>query len=69
MIRSLMCLASATRSDISFVVSKFIRFTSNPGDDHWLALEQVMHYLVGTMDYIIHYFGYPAVLKGYSDAN
>jgi hypothetical protein len=69
MIRSLMCLASATRSDISFVVSKFIRFTSNPGDDHWLALEQVMHYLVGTMNYIIHYFGYPAVLEGYSDAN
>jgi hypothetical protein len=28
-----------------------------------------MHYLVGTMDYGIHYFGYPAVLEGYSDAN
>jgi hypothetical protein len=28
-----------------------------------------MHYLAGTMDYIIHYFEYPAVLEGYSDAN
>jgi hypothetical protein len=28
-----------------------------------------MHYLVGTMDYRIHYSGYPAVLEGYSDAN
>jgi hypothetical protein len=28
-----------------------------------------MHYLVGTMDYGIHYSGYPAVLEGYSDAN
>jgi phospholipase C len=28
-----------------------------------------MHYLAGTMDYIIHYSGYPAVLYGYSDAN
>jgi hypothetical protein len=28
-----------------------------------------MHYLVGTMDYGIHYFGYPAVLEGCSDAN
>jgi hypothetical protein len=28
-----------------------------------------MHYLVGTMDYGIHYFGYPAVLEGYNDAN
>jgi hypothetical protein len=28
-----------------------------------------MHYLVGTMDYKIHYSGYPAVLEGYNDAN
>jgi hypothetical protein len=28
-----------------------------------------MHYLVGTMDYRIYYFGYPAVLEGYRDAN
>jgi hypothetical protein len=69
MIGSLMYLASVTRPDISFTVSKLSRFTSNPGDDHWRALERVMHYLVGTMDYGIHYSGYPAVLEGYSDAN
>jgi hypothetical protein len=34
-----MYLASATRPDISFAVSKLIRFTSNPGDDHWHVLE------------------------------
>jgi hypothetical protein len=28
-----------------------------------------MHYLVGTMDYGIHYSGHPAVLEGYSDIN
>jgi hypothetical protein len=28
-----------------------------------------MHYLVGTMEYGIHYSGFPAVLEGYSDAN
>jgi hypothetical protein len=64
-----MYLASATRPDISFVVSKLSQFTSNPGDDHWRALERVMHYLVGTMEYGIHYSGFPAVLEGYSDAN
>jgi hypothetical protein len=69
MIGSLMYLASVTRSDISFAVSKLSRFTSNLRDEHWRALERVMHYLVGTMDYGIHYFGYPAVLEGYSDAN
>jgi hypothetical protein len=28
-----------------------------------------MHYLIGTMNYRIHYSGYPAVLEGYSDTN
>jgi hypothetical protein len=39
-IGSLMYLASATRPNISFVVSKLSRFVSNPGDDHWSALER-----------------------------
>jgi hypothetical protein len=42
---SLMYLASATRSDISFAVSKLSRYMSNPGDDHWHALERVLRYL------------------------
>jgi hypothetical protein len=28
-----------------------------------------MHYLVGTMDYRIHYSRYPTLLEGYNDAN
>jgi hypothetical protein len=35
---SLMYLGSATRSDISFAVSKLSRYMSNPSDDHWHAL-------------------------------
>jgi hypothetical protein len=69
MIGSLMYLASATRLNISFAMSKLSRFTYNPGDDHWHALERAMHYLVGTMDYRIHYSGYPVVLEGYNDVN
>ena len=68
-IGSLMYLASATRPDISFAVSKLSRFISNPGDDHWHALERVMHYLNGTKSYDIHYTGYLRVLEGYCDAN
>src|SRR4051812_37190983 len=66
---SLMYLASATRPDISFSVRKLSRFMSNPGIDHWHALERVMRYLNGTMSYGIHYSGHPAVLEGYCDAN
>src|SRR6266498_1641314 len=68
-IGSLMYLASATRPDISFAVSKLSRFVSNSGDDHWRALERVMSYLKGTSSYRIHYTGYPRVLEGYIDSN
>ena len=64
-----MYLAGVTRPDISYAVSKLSRFTSNPGDDHWKALEHVCRYLRGTSDYGIHYSGYPPVLEGYSDSN
>jgi hypothetical protein len=65
----LMYLADTTRLDISYDVSKLSRFTSNPGDDHWKALERVMCYLRGTTSFGIHYSGYPSTLEGYSDSN
>jgi hypothetical protein len=68
-IGSLIYVASATRPDISFAVSKLSRFVSNSGDDHWCALERVLLYLKGTMSLGIHYTGYPTVLEGYCDAN
>jgi hypothetical protein len=68
-IGSLMYLASATRSDISFVVCKLSSYLSNPGNNHWHALERVLRYLKGTMSFGIHYSGHPAVLEGYSAAN
>lgn len=55
-IGSLMYLASATRPDISYVVSRLSRYTSNPGDDHWVALERVLRYLKGTSNLGILYF-------------
>jgi hypothetical protein len=64
-----MYLASATRPDISYVMSKLNRIVSNPGEDHWQALERVLHYLKGTMSYGIYYTGYSRVLEGYCDAN
>jgi hypothetical protein len=68
-IGSLTYLVSAIRPDILFAVSKLSQFTYNLGDNHWHVLEQVMHYLTGTMDYGIHYCSYLVVLEEYSDAN
>jgi hypothetical protein len=63
-----MYLASATRPDISFAVSKLSWFVSNPGD-YLCALERVLLYLKGTMSLGIHYTEYPTVREGYCDAN
>jgi hypothetical protein len=64
-----MYLVGATRPNISYVVSKLSRFTSNPGDGHWKALERLFHYLRGRTSFGIHYLGYSLALEGYSDSN
>ncbi|WCJ24897.1 hypothetical protein M5689_006822 [Euphorbia peplus] len=68
-IGSLLHLASHTRLDISFDVGKLGRYTHNLNITHWEALERVFQYLKGTIDYALHYSGFPTVMEGYSDAN
>jgi hypothetical protein len=50
-IGSLVYLASATRPDIMFAMCKLSRFVSNLGDEHWRAMERIMRYLKGTVNY------------------
>jgi biotin synthase-related radical SAM superfamily protein len=64
-----MYLASVTRPDISFAVSKLSRYMCNPGDDYWHVLERVLCYFKGTMSFGIHCSGHLVVLEGYSDSN
>ena len=40
-IGSLMYLASATRPEIAYAMSKLRRFVSNPGDVHWHGLKEL----------------------------
>ncbi|GJZ26064.1 zinc finger, CCHC-type containing protein [Tanacetum coccineum] len=54
---------------IAFDVGKLSRYTSNPGTQHWQAIQRVLKYLKKTMDYRLTYIGYPSVLKGYTDAS
>lgn len=68
-IGSLMYLTNCTRPDIACSISKLSRFTNNPSEDHWKAIRRVLKYLRYTLDYGLHYTGYPAVLEGYTDAN
>nr|GEV83167.1 zinc finger, CCHC-type [Tanacetum cinerariifolium] len=45
------------------------RYTSNPGTQHWQAIQRVLKYLKKTMNYRLVYSGYPLVLEGYTDAS
>jgi hypothetical protein len=52
-----------------FAVCKLSGFISNLGDEHWRAMEKIMRYFKGTVNYGIHYTGQPLVFEGYCDAN
>nr|GEX46972.1 zinc finger, CCHC-type [Tanacetum cinerariifolium] len=59
---------TCTRSDITFVVGKLSRYTSNPSTQYWQAIQWVLKYLKKMIDYRLTYTGYPSVLEGYIDA-
>nr|GEX43220.1 zinc finger, CCHC-type [Tanacetum cinerariifolium] len=44
-------------------------YTSNPGTQHWQAIQRVPKYLKTTMDYSLIYTGYSLIFKGYTDAS
>ncbi|GJW70508.1 zinc finger, CCHC-type containing protein [Tanacetum coccineum] len=65
----LMYAITCTRPDIAFTVGKLSRYTSNPGTQHWQAIQRVLKYLKKTMDYRLTYTGYPSVLEVYTNAS
>ncbi|GJU71817.1 zinc finger, CCHC-type containing protein [Tanacetum coccineum] len=65
----LMYAMTCTRPDIAFAVGKLSMYTSNPGTQHWKAIQRVLKYLKKTMDYKLTYNSYPSVLEGYTDAS
>ena len=65
----LMYTMSCTRSDIAFAVGKLSRYTSNPSHMHWHVVRRVLKYFKSSIDYGLHYCGYPYVLEGFSDVS
>ncbi|XP_073222612.1 secreted RxLR effector protein 161-like [Cicer arietinum] len=60
---------TCTRPDIAYVVGRLSRYTSNPSKEHWQAVNRVLKYLKGTINYNLVYSGYPSVLEGYTNAS
>lgn len=50
-------LATRTRPDISAAVSILCRNSSNPHNEHWVALKRVLSYLQGTANYCLRVDG------------
>ena len=65
----LLHLMSFSRPDIAYAVGRLSRYTQCPSQNHWDALARLMKYFRGTMDYVIEYSGFLAMLEGYIDAN
>ena len=55
--------------NIAYAVEVLSKFTSKLSKDHWLAIERVMRYLIGTKSYGLFYKKYPIVIEAFSDAD
>lgn len=65
----LMDAALGTRPDIAYAVQVLLRFTKNPGEAHWVAVECVFLYLKHTQDLWLTYGGNDEKLEGFTDAD
>ncbi|GJX93794.1 zinc finger, CCHC-type containing protein [Tanacetum coccineum] len=54
---------------LAFTIGKLSMYNSNPGTQHWQAIQRVLKYLKKTMDYSLIYTGYPSILEGYTDSS
>ncbi|GJT10989.1 zinc finger, CCHC-type containing protein [Tanacetum coccineum] len=64
---SMFCMKDMGEANV-ILVGKLSRYTSNPGTQHWQAIQRVPKYVKKTMDYSLTYTGYPSVLEGYTNA-
>jgi len=59
-----------TRPDVSHALSLTSRYQSDPGEEHWTAVKNILKYLKRTKDMFLVYGGNEElVVKGYVDAS
>ena len=58
-----------TRPDISFVVTTLSQFAANPSSDHIERVKYVLHYLVGTQNYLLKYLHKGSGIGTYMDSD
>ena len=69
-IGSLMYLMAMTRPDIAFSVNQVAAYVSDPGEEHWSAVNDILAYLRRTIHHGIYYGDcHNSTLLGYTDAD
>jgi hypothetical protein len=68
-IGSMMYLASGTQPDKSYAVNLLPRYSTNPSEEHWIALDYLVGYLKGTTGMKLRYSGEGESLDLWTDAN
>jgi hypothetical protein len=59
-----------THPDLSFVVDLVARYMKTPHESHWKETKRTLHYVHGTIQFVIHYSsGVTPLLVGFTDSN
>ena len=59
-----------TRPDVSYALSVTSRLQKDPGEDHWMAVKNILKYLRRTKDLVLVYGGEERLaVTGYCDAS
>ena len=68
-IGSIMYGMICTRPDVAHALSVTSRYQSNPGEEHWKAVKNILKYLRRTKDVFLVYGGSELKLEGYTDSS
>ena len=68
-IGSIMYYMLYTRPDVSFSLSIASRFQANYGEEHWIAVKNILKYLRRTKDMFLIYGDSELKVSGYTDAS
>jgi Reverse transcriptase (RNA-dependent DNA polymerase)/gag-polypeptide of LTR copia-type len=66
---SIMYGMMGTRADIAFPISVVSRYAANPTEAQWTAVQRILRYIKGTLDWELVFRGELRKLQGYSDAD
>ena len=58
-----------TRPDVAHSISVTSRYQSNPGEDHWKAVKNILKYLRRTKDIFLVFGGSELKIEGYTDSS